>query len=129
MLTNLPVPVSRLLTMGSAPVKHSVLNVKAVVAAFHQEKALVGAFSVIIHHRRLIVYSTNYLAPPGMTCCVNASDDEWPAITPSEAPAVARSHWRPRPGPPPSASCPGLTACCRPAPATPPLVWRLCEQQ
>ena len=27
---------------------NSVLNVKAVVAAFNQEKALVGAFSVII---------------------------------------------------------------------------------
>ena len=31
---------------------------KAVVAAFNQEKALVGAYSVIIHHRRLTVYST-----------------------------------------------------------------------
>ena len=30
---------------------------KAVVAAFNQEKALVGAFSVIIQLRRLIVYS------------------------------------------------------------------------
>ena len=30
------------------PVLHSVLNVKAVVAAFNQEKALVGAFSVIV---------------------------------------------------------------------------------
>ena len=28
-------------------VSYSVLNVKAVVAAFNQEKALVGAFSVI----------------------------------------------------------------------------------
>ena len=54
MLTNLPVPkdfcvgdsISRLLTMGSTPVKYSVLNVKALVAAFNQEKALVGAFSV-----------------------------------------------------------------------------------
>ena len=27
------------------PVQHSVLNVKAVVATFNQEKALVGAFS------------------------------------------------------------------------------------
>ena len=33
------------------PVKHSVLNVKAVVAAFNQEKALVGAFSVITNLR------------------------------------------------------------------------------
>ena len=34
--------------MGSTPVKHSVLNVKALVGAFNQEKALVGAFSVIV---------------------------------------------------------------------------------
>ena len=33
------------------PVKHSVLNVKAVIAAFNQEKALVGAFSVITNLR------------------------------------------------------------------------------
>ena len=31
---------------------HSVLNVKAVVAAFNQEKALVGAFSVIVQLHR-----------------------------------------------------------------------------
>ena len=31
---------------------------KAVVGAFNQEKALVGAFSVIVQLRRLIVYST-----------------------------------------------------------------------
>ena len=30
---------------------NSVLNVKAVVAAFNQEKALVGAFSVITYLR------------------------------------------------------------------------------
>ena len=30
------------------PVWHSVLNVKALVGAFNQEKALVGAFSVIV---------------------------------------------------------------------------------
>ena len=41
------------------PVYHSVLNVKAVVAAFNQEKALVGAFSVIVQLQRLIVHSTN----------------------------------------------------------------------
>ena len=53
---NLPVPcdnciedpISRLLTVGSTPVSHSVLNVKALVGAFNQEKALVGAFSVIV---------------------------------------------------------------------------------
>ena len=37
--------------MGSTPIYHSVLNVKAVVAAFNQEKALVGAFSVITNLR------------------------------------------------------------------------------
>ena len=31
---------------------NSVLNVKAVVAAFNQEKALVGAFPVIVQLRR-----------------------------------------------------------------------------
>ena len=34
--------------MGSTPVEHSVLNVKGLVGAFNQEKALVGAFSVIV---------------------------------------------------------------------------------
>ena len=33
---------------------NSVLNVKAVVAAFNQEKALVGAFSVIVQLHRWI---------------------------------------------------------------------------
>ena len=33
---------------------NSVLNVKAVVATFNQEKALVGAFSVIVQLHRLI---------------------------------------------------------------------------
>ena len=31
------------------PVQHSVLNVKALVAAFNQEKALVGAFFMIVN--------------------------------------------------------------------------------
>ena len=56
MLTNPPVPydfcvgipISCLLTVGSTPVQHSVLNMEAVVAAFNQEKALVGAFSMIV---------------------------------------------------------------------------------
>ena len=33
---------------------HSVLNVKALVGAFNQERALVGAFSVILQLYRLI---------------------------------------------------------------------------
>merc|ERR1711949_84386 len=56
MLTNLPVPydncvgvsISHQLTVGSTSVYNSVLNVKALVGAFNQEKALVGAFSVIV---------------------------------------------------------------------------------
>ena len=32
----------------SRPSPHSVVNVKALVSAFNQEKALVGAFSVIV---------------------------------------------------------------------------------
>ena len=43
------IPISHQLTMGSTPVK-----VKVVVAAFNQEKALVGAFSVIVQLHRLI---------------------------------------------------------------------------
>ena len=37
---------------------YSVLYVKVLVGAFNQEKALVGAFSVIVQLRRLIVCST-----------------------------------------------------------------------
>ena len=33
---------------GLMPAYHSVLNVKALVGTFNQEKALVGAFSVIV---------------------------------------------------------------------------------
>ena len=36
-----------------------ILNVKALLAAFNQEKALVGTFSVIVQLHRLIVYSTS----------------------------------------------------------------------
>ena len=36
---------------GQRPCPNSVLNVKAVVAAFNQEKAQVGAFSVITNLR------------------------------------------------------------------------------
>ena len=37
-----------LLYVGTTSVKHSVLNVKALVGAFNQEKDLVGAFPVIV---------------------------------------------------------------------------------
>ena len=55
MLTNPPIPYD--LRQHSVL---SVLNVKVVVAAFNQEKALVGAFSVIVKLHRLIVYSTSF---------------------------------------------------------------------
>ena len=42
-------------------------HVKAVVAAFNQEKALVGAFSVIVQLRRLFVCSTNHHTIPCYT--------------------------------------------------------------
>ena len=65
MLTNPPVlydfcdsiPISCLLTVGRgvnarlAQCLNSVFNVKAVVATFNNEKALVGAFSVITNLR------------------------------------------------------------------------------
>ena len=62
MLTKPPIPydfcvgvlISRLLTVGSMPVYNSVLKVKALVGALNQEKALVGAFSVIVQLHRLI---------------------------------------------------------------------------
>ena len=38
----------------------SVLNVKALVGTFNQDKALVGAFSVIIQLRRLIICNSIY---------------------------------------------------------------------
>ena len=41
---------------------------KAVVAAFNQEKALVGAFSVIVQFCRLIVYSTSSYPDWGSVC-------------------------------------------------------------
>ena len=39
---------------------NSVLNVKVLVGTFNLEKALVGAFSMIVQLRRLIVYSSTW---------------------------------------------------------------------
>ena len=53
--------------MGSTPVY--VLNVKAVVAAFNQEKALVGAFSVIRNLRMELfeaLVTTRWLLAAGL---------------------------------------------------------------
>ena len=61
MLTNLPILYDFCVGNGVDGVNarlaeclNSVLNVKAVVAAFNQEKALVGAFPVIVQLHRLI---------------------------------------------------------------------------
>merc|ERR1712067_51937 len=67
---------------------NSVLNVKAVVAAFNQEKALVGAFSVITNLRMelfeaLIVTSSN----PGAGVCAET--------TRSSVPGQPRWSWPP----------------------------------
>ena len=48
---------------------------KAVVPAFNQEKALVGAFSVIVHLQRLIVYSTTAELQKGVHLHVRLSPD------------------------------------------------------
>ena len=45
-------------TYSLSPVEHSVLNVKAQVAAFNLETALVGAFSVIVKSSRTFVCSS-----------------------------------------------------------------------
>ena len=42
------------LPWGQHPCLNSVLNVKALVVAYNQEKGLVGAFSVIVQLHRLI---------------------------------------------------------------------------
>ena len=42
-----------------------VLNVKALVGTFNQEKALEGAFSVIVQLHRLIGYSTSLVLHNG----------------------------------------------------------------
>ena len=55
-------PILCLLTVGKRIFCNRVLNVKALVASFNQEKALVGAFSMIVQLRRLIVNSTNLVS-------------------------------------------------------------------
>ena len=63
MLTNPPVTFASgtqfhvYLPWGQCPFSIVVLNVKALVGAFNQEKALVGAFSVIVQLHRLSVYT------------------------------------------------------------------------
>ena len=48
MLTKPPVPYDNCVAARLALCLNSVLNVKALVGTFNQEKALVGAFSVIV---------------------------------------------------------------------------------
>ena len=54
--------------MGSTPIQHSVLNVKAAVAAFNHEKALVGAFSVIANFRMELFEALATSARPPEEC-------------------------------------------------------------
>ena len=46
---------------------------KVLVGALNQEKALVGAFSVIVQLRRLIVYSTSSNNNNEAECCGGAA--------------------------------------------------------
>ena len=62
MLTNSPFPYGVYLLWVNAYLAqclNSVLNVKALVGAFNQEKALVGAFSVITNLR--MQFGSNFL--------------------------------------------------------------------
>ena len=49
-----------------SPCLNSVLNVKAVVAAFNQEKALEGAFSVITNLRMELFQALLFCVPAGV---------------------------------------------------------------
>ena len=65
-------------------------NVKALVGAFNQEKALVGAFSVIVQLHLLIVYTALVLL-----CCVNGTGGRWGSgSTAWTRPSSPSSPWR-----------------------------------
>ena len=55
---------------------------KALIGTFNQEKALIGAFSVIVQLHRLIVYSTNrhVTLVTGHVSRDSAADLEFPAV-------------------------------------------------
>ena len=63
---------------------------KAVVAAFNQEKALVGAFPVIVQLPRLIVYSTTHVTQ--LQFCV-AEEELEPLESPPPAPMILCCEW------------------------------------
>ena len=50
---------------------------KALVGAFNQEKALVGAFYVIVQLHRLIVYNTTEGREPPIICGYNTGQHMW----------------------------------------------------
>ena len=52
---------------------NSVLNVKAVVAAFNQEKALVGAFSLIMNLRMELFEALELVLGAGVLMLVHAA--------------------------------------------------------
>ena len=61
---------------------NSVLNVKAVVAAFNQEKALVGAFSVTTNLRMKLFQALLYI----LMITANTSAAPWPAARSRDTP-------------------------------------------
>ena len=86
MLTNPPVPLRRCpnftSTYHGVNVQHCVLNVKAVVAAFNQENALVGAFSVTMNLRMELFESLGSVSP-----LVKCSPAPMAAMAPAPLPA------------------------------------------
>ena len=59
-----------------------VLNVKALVGAFNQEKALVGAFSVIMITLRWFVWSSTWRVT-WHDMVWRQAEDIWPVVTPT----------------------------------------------
>ena len=77
--------------MEKAPARrlNSVLNVKALVSAFNQEKALVGAFSVIVQNRWIVCSSSLHRAPVdgGMRLFAGHQSDMIYGVS------IQRTHW------------------------------------
>ena len=86
------VPISCLFTVGSSIVSlslYSVLNVKALVGSFNQEKALAGAFSMIVKTDGLFAalilllssitacYSVRRLQCKVVTSLLSSDTDKW----------------------------------------------------
>ena len=78
---------------------NSVINVKAVVAAFNQEKALVGAFSVITNLRMELfqaILPFHVMSPDSGSCshsCIEKSIYSWLQLVISSRWMVGRYWW------------------------------------